>query len=102
MEQTFFEGKRSDVVVGAAFGMSEGFVDEVDGNVFGTEVPMYRLQTGDVSDERWSGQAPEHKDGVFPFHAAERKLLAIGVKDGDVGHLLTECQAAPLQRGRSR
>ncbi|MFT5323866.1 MAG: hypothetical protein ACI8P0_001720 [Planctomycetaceae bacterium] len=97
MQQAFFEGKRSDVVVGATFRMSESFVDKVDGNVFGTEVPMYRLQTGDVSDEGGSGQAPEHKDGIFAFDAAERELVPIRVKDCDIRHLLTECQAAPFE-----
>ncbi len=71
VKQAFFECKRSDVVAAATFRMSERFVDEVDGNVSGTEVPMYRLQTGDVSDEGGSGQAPEDKDDIFSFDAAE-------------------------------
>ena len=70
--------------------MSKSFVNEVNLYAFGAKVAVYRLQTGDVSDERRSGKAPEHEHGVFAFDTAERKLLTIFIVDCDVGHLLSD------------
>ena len=70
--------------------MSKSFVNEVNLDAFGAKVTVYRLQTGDVSDKRRSGQAPEHEHGVFAFRAAERKLLTTFIVDCDVRHLLSD------------
>ena len=58
---------------------------------------MYRLQTGDVSNERWSSQASEDQNCVLSFDAAQRKLLAVFIVDNDVGHLLADFQPRSFQ-----
>jgi hypothetical protein len=92
MQESLFQRERRHVRTAAAFRVSQRFINEENLHAFGTEVPMYRLQTGDVSDERWSGQTSENEDGVFALHAAERKLLTVLIVDGYVGHLLTDLQ----------
>ena len=77
--------------------MSQRFVNEKDLYAFWTKVPMYRLQTGDVSYERWSGQASKNEHGVLAFHSAERKFLTILIVNGHVGHLLTDFETSSFQ-----
>ena len=55
VQQSFFERERRNEWTAAAFRVSQRFIDEEYLHAFGTEVPVYRLQTWDVSDERWSG-----------------------------------------------
>jgi hypothetical protein len=101
VQQSFFESEWRDVGVAAAFGVSKCLIDEINLYAFGAEVPMYRLQTGDVSNERWSGQAPEYQYRVLPLDPTEWKLLSVLIVDGHVGHLLSDLQTRSLKRART-
>lgn len=90
VKKTFFECERSHVWTTSTLGVSECFVNEEYLNAFGTKVPVYRLQTGDVSNERWSGQASKNEHGVFAFRTAQWKLLSVFIVDCHVRHLLPD------------
>jgi hypothetical protein len=66
--------------------MGQGFVDvvEIDAAIF--VIVMDRLQTGDVLQERGSGQTAEHDHRVSPLELLmKRKGLALGIEGGDIG-----------------
>ena len=71
-------------VVPNQFGVSERLVDEQELYALGTVVPIRRLQTGDVPEERRSGQAPEGEYRVVAAQVACLELLAVLRVDGHV------------------
>lgn len=71
VQQSLFKIDRADIAVAATLGMSERFIDEENLDAFVREIAMYRLQTGDVSDERRSGEAAEDEHRVAASQAAQ-------------------------------
>ncbi len=65
--------------------MGERLVDVVKLHALGGVISEYRLQTGDVPEERRSGEAAEHKNGISAFQAAELEFEALSVVRGEVG-----------------
>ena len=47
--------------------MRERLVNEMELDIFVSIISVDSLQTGDISDERRSGKAPENDDGVLSF-----------------------------------
>ena len=56
--------------------MGEGFVDVVELDALRRVVFINRLQTGDVSPERWSREAAEDENRITSLQAAELELAA--------------------------
>ena len=75
--------------VSVPFRMGKGFVDVVEGQFFLLlpEVVMECLQTGDITQERGSGQTAEddHRMPILEF-LPEREAATLGVKHTDIGN----------------
>ena len=65
MKQALFD--RDRVHVSVFFRMRERLVNEMELDIFVSIISVDSLQTGDISDERRSGKAPENDDGVLSF-----------------------------------
>lgn len=78
MLQSFFNTERADKVVD--FRVLDSFVDVVKLNIFVAIVTKYGFQTGNITKERRSGQAPEIEDGVFSFQRFKVQLIAKLIK----------------------
>ena len=59
--------------------MLNAFVNVVELDVVSV-VAVHSLQTGDVSKERWSGQAPEHNHRVLSASRTQLQFLALAIE----------------------
>ena len=71
--------------------MREGFIDVVEANPFRSVVSFDRLQTGDVTQERWSRQTPENDYRVIAAkQRAQAVFLAVSIEHRYIGHRLSD------------
>ena len=64
--------------------MGQRLVDEIELNPLRSVVAINCLQTGDISEERRSGETAKDKNGVFAFEATHLKGVAVGIEDRNV------------------
>ena len=77
VSQSLVERERLHVVAGQ-FRVGQRLVDEEELHVLRAVVPIHRLQTGDVPQERRSGQAAERQHRVVAAQVGGLDLLAVG------------------------
>lgn len=76
MQQPLFQIEWLHVSV--VLGMGQGLVNVKELHAFGAKIADERLQTGDVSEERWSGQTAEDNHRVLTFQLTQVEGLSIG------------------------
>ena len=57
--------------------MSQGFVDVVELDAFGSIICVYRLQTGDVSEEWRSCETAENQHRIATFQIVQFELSTV-------------------------
>ena len=77
--------------------MGEGFVDVVELHALRHVVFINRLQTGDVSQKRWSREAAEDENRITSLQAAELELAAVFVVGGEIGHGIADSWSPGLE-----
>ncbi len=88
MSQPLLERVRTDVPV--RLGMSQSLVDVVETDTLGLVVVADGLQTGDLSQERRSGQATENQDLVVPLQGPQTNRLPVSRIAADVRQQLAQ------------
>ena len=101
MHQPFLDSERTEIIV--IFRVRQRLIDVEKLHTFGLIVQLYRLQTGDVSDKRRSGQAAEYQDlVVFIRQITNVDQITQVIMDNDIGKLLTDFWCVDLEPFHAR